>query len=75
MDSSDKFEETLKLPPREQFYSHLKEESVREADYAHVQKAWIEFNIQKYTPVTRPVSDIRRPTVSRCIRKLSPYVT
>ena len=45
MDSRDKFEET-KLPPREQFYSHLKEESVSEADYAHAQKVWNEFKIQ-----------------------------
>ena len=45
MDSRNKFEET-KLPPREQFYSHLKEESVSESDYAHAQKVWNEFNIQ-----------------------------
>ena len=45
MDSRDKFEET-KFPPREQFYSHLKEESVSENDYAHALKVWNEFNIQ-----------------------------
>ena len=44
MDSRDKFEET-KLPPREQFYSNLKEEIVREDAYAHAQKVWNEFNI------------------------------
>ena len=36
MDSRDKFEEK-KLSQREQFYSHLKEESVSEDDYAHAQ--------------------------------------
>ena len=45
MGSRDKFEDT-KLPPREQFYSHLKEESVSEDEYAHVQKVWNEFNIK-----------------------------
>ena len=40
MDSRDKFEET-KLPPRDHFYSHLKED-----DYAHAQMVWNEFNIQ-----------------------------
>ena len=45
MDSRDKFEEK-KLPPREQFYSHLKEESVSKDDYAHSQKVWNEFNIK-----------------------------
>ena len=37
MNSRDKFEDT-KFPPREQFYSHLKEESVSEDEYAHAQK-------------------------------------
>ena len=45
MDSRDKFEKK-KMPLREQFYSHLKEESVSEDDYAHAQKVWNEFNIQ-----------------------------
>ena len=45
MDSRDKFEET-KLPPREQFYSYLMEESISEDDYAHAQKVWNEFNSQ-----------------------------
>ena len=45
MESRNKFEET-KLPPKEQFYSHLKEESASEDDYAHAQKVWNEFNIQ-----------------------------
>ena len=45
MDSRDKFEET-KLPPIEKFYSHLKEESDSEYNYAHAQKVWNEFNIQ-----------------------------
>ena len=34
------------MPPREQFYSHLKEESVSEDDYAHAQKVWNEFHLQ-----------------------------
>ena len=34
---------------------------------------WIQY--PESTSVPRPVSDIRRPTVSRCIPKLSPYVT
>ena len=37
MDSRDKFDET-KLPPRDQFYSHLKEECTSEDDYAHAQE-------------------------------------
>ena len=45
MDSRDKFEDT-KLPPREQFYSHLKAESVSEDEYAYAQKIWNKFNIQ-----------------------------
>ena len=45
MDSRDKFEET-KLPPRPNFYSHLKEEGVSEDDYAHALKVWNELNIQ-----------------------------
>ena len=45
MYSRDKLEET-KLPPREQFFSHLKEESVSEADYVHAQKILNEFKIQ-----------------------------
>ena len=43
MDSRGKFVEE-KLPPREQFYNHLKEESVSEDDYAHAQKVWNKFN-------------------------------
>ena len=45
MDSRDKFEE-IKFPPREQFYSHLKKESVSDDEYAHAQKVWNEFNIK-----------------------------
>ena len=45
IDSRDKFEDA-KLPLREQFYSHLKEESVSDDEYAHAQKIWNEFNIQ-----------------------------
>ena len=45
MDSRDKFDET-KLPPRDQFYSHLTAECASEDDYAHTQKVWNELNIQ-----------------------------
>ena len=37
MDSIDKVEDT-EFPTRLQFYSHLKEESVSEDEYAHAQK-------------------------------------
>ena len=44
-DKRDKFEET-QFPPREQFYSYLKEECASEDDYAKAKKIWNEFNIQ-----------------------------
>ena len=33
------------MPPKEQLYTHLKEESVSEDDYARAQKVWNKFNI------------------------------
>ena len=45
MDSRDKFGKT-KLPHREQFFSHLKEQHASEDDYAHDQKVWNKFNMQ-----------------------------
>ena len=71
MDSRDKFEET-KLPPREQFYCHLKCLRSRLRACSEGME-WIHH--LKSTPVRRPESDIRRPTVSRCIGKHTPYVT
>lgn len=45
IDSYEKFEEK-KLPPKEAFYNRLKKEHISDADYAHVQQAWENFNLQ-----------------------------
>ena len=50
MDSRDKFEET-KLPPKEQFYSHLKE-SVSEADYDMLRRYVMNSKSKIYTSTT-----------------------
>ena len=41
----EKFDETL-MPPKEADYSKLNEESISDADYAHVQKVWEVFEIK-----------------------------
>ena len=43
MDSFDRFEET-QLPPKENFYSSLTDESISDSDYQHAQKVWDTFN-------------------------------
>ena len=45
MGGRDNSEKTI-LPPREEFYSYLKDEGVSENDYAHHQKIWNKFNIK-----------------------------
>lgn len=45
IDSYEKFEEK-KLPPKEAFYNRLKKEHISNADYAHVQQVWENFNLQ-----------------------------
>lgn len=35
-----------KLPPKEAFYNRLKKEHISDADYAHVQQVWENFNLQ-----------------------------
>ena len=50
MDKWEKFNE-LQLPPRESFFSRLRDEPCSEADYEHAQKVWREFhcrNIGEY---------------------------
>ena len=43
MDSFDRFEET-QLPPKENFYSSLTDESISDSDYQHAQEVWTTFN-------------------------------
>lgn len=45
IDSYEKFEEK-KLPPKEAFYNRLKKEHISDADYAHIQQVWENFNLQ-----------------------------
>lgn len=35
-----------KLPPKEAFYNRLKKEHISDADYAHIQQVWENFNLQ-----------------------------
>ena len=46
MDSLERFEET-KLPPKEAFYSNLKNEGITEEDYAHAKKVWDVFEMKR----------------------------
>jgi len=46
MDKWAKFEEA-QLPPREAFFSRLRNEECSEADYAHAQLVWTTFGLQK----------------------------
>ncbi|KAJ8911769.1 hypothetical protein NQ315_008821, partial [Exocentrus adspersus] len=41
--SYEKLEETVELPPREQFYSSLTENAISEEDYAHAVNVWNAF--------------------------------
>ena len=43
MDSFDRFEET-QLPPKENFYSSLTDESISDSDYQHAQQVWDTFS-------------------------------
>ena len=43
IDSHDRFKEPF-LPPIEKFYSRLTNDKVKQEDYNHAQKVWIEFN-------------------------------
>ncbi|KAJ8915891.1 hypothetical protein NQ315_015504 [Exocentrus adspersus] len=43
IDSYEKLEETVELPPREQFYSSLTETAISEEDYAHAVNVWNAF--------------------------------
>ena len=45
MDSLERFEET-KLPPKEAFYSNLKNEGISDEDYTHAQKVWDVFEME-----------------------------
>ena len=45
MDDFDKFKETS-LPPKEEFYSKLKDEHITDDDYARAQRVWDEFDIR-----------------------------
>ena len=45
MDNINRFEETT-LPPKEQFYSTLTEEHIKDQEYEHAQKVWQTFNIR-----------------------------
>ena len=46
MDSFERFEET-QLPPKENFYSSLTDESISDSDYQHAQEVWATFNCKK----------------------------
>ena len=46
MDSFERFEET-QLPPKENFYSRLTDESISDSDYQHAQEVWATFNCKK----------------------------
>ena len=53
MDSFDRFEET-QLPPKENFYSSLTDESISDSDYQHAQEVWTTFdckNLKDYHDV------------------------
>ena len=45
MDSFSKFDET-ELPPKEAFYSKLKDENISEDDYNHAKHVWEEFGLK-----------------------------
>ena len=45
MDSLERFEET-KLPPKEAFYSNLKNEGISDEDYTHAKKVWDLFEMK-----------------------------
>ena len=45
MDSFDRFDEK-ELPPKENFYSSLTDESISDSDYQHAQEVWTTFNCQ-----------------------------
>ena len=45
MDSLERFEET-KLPPKEAFYSNLKNEGISDEDYTHAKKVWDVFEMK-----------------------------
>ena len=45
MDSLERFEET-KLPPKEAFYSNLKNEGISDEDYTHAKKVWDVFKME-----------------------------
>ena len=45
MDSFEKFNET-KLPPKEDFYSILNDEYIKEEDYKHAKKVWDTFDLK-----------------------------
>ena len=45
MDNINRFEETT-LPPKEQFYSTLTEEQIKDQEYEHGQNVWQTFNIR-----------------------------
>ena len=45
MDSLERFEET-KLPPKEAFYSNLKNEDISDEDYTHAKKVWDVFEMK-----------------------------
>ena len=45
MDSFDKFDEK-KLPPKDEFYSKLKDEKITDEDYKHAKKVWKKFKIK-----------------------------
>ena len=45
MNSFERFIET-KLPPKDAFFSSLKNEGISDEDYVHAQTVWAEFDIK-----------------------------
>ena len=45
MDTPEKLKET-KLPPKEAFYSKLKNKGISDEDYTHAQRVWEAFEIK-----------------------------
>ena len=45
MDSADRMSETC-LPPKDEFFTHLTDEHITDADYRHAQDVWTTFGVR-----------------------------
>ena len=51
MDSADRMSETC-LPPKDEFFSHLTDEHITDADYKHAQDVWTTFGMRTMKSIT-----------------------